>query len=158
MWTILSGVFGGILRILPEVLKFFDAKNERKHELDLQDKALEFQKVKGNQALDEIKAGADAAWDKGALDALQLAIKDQSTPSGVPWIDGLSKLIRPLITLQWVVILYPGVIVTTFVLLLMNNVPVIDALNKVFGPEEKAVCSFILDFWFIGRVLERNRK
>jgi hypothetical protein len=158
MWTILSGLFGGLLRLAPELFKFLDAKNERKHELDMQDKALEFQRLKGDQRVDEIGAQGAADWNKGAIDALKTAIEGQDKPSGIPWIDGLSKLMRPLITLQWVVLLYPGVIITTFVLLIHNNVPIIDALNKVFGPEEKALVSFIVDFWFVGRVLEGGRK
>jgi len=28
----------------------------------------------------------------------------------------------------------------------------------VFGPEEKALVSFIVDFWFVGRVLEGGRR
>ena len=31
--TLMGGVFGGVLRLAPEVIKFFDAKNERGHEL-----------------------------------------------------------------------------------------------------------------------------
>jgi hypothetical protein len=158
MWTIISGIFGGLLRLVPEVLKFLDAKNDRKHELDMQDKALEFQKVKGTQRMDEIGAQAQADWDKGALDALSAAIKDQGTPSGVRWIDGFSKLIRPLITFQWVILLYPAVIIAGFMLAVQGGVPALQAMKDSFGPEEKAVCSFILDFWFVGRVLEARRK
>jgi len=158
MWTILSGIFGGLLRLAPELFKFLDAKNDRKHELDMQDKALEFQKLKGDQRVDEIGAQGASDWNKGAIDALKTAIEGQDKPSSVPLIDGFSKLMRPLITFQWVILLYPGVIITTFVLLIMNNMPVVDALNKVFGPEEKALVSFIVDFWFVGRVLEGGRK
>jgi len=158
MWTILSGIFGGVLRLAPELLKFLDAKNDRKHELDMQDKALEFQKLKGDQRLDEIGAQGAADWNTGAINALKTAIEGQDKPSGILWIDGFSKLMRPLITFQWVVLLYPGVIFATFVLLIINGVPVIDAMSKVFGPEEKAVVSFIIDFWFVGRVLEGGRR
>ena len=141
MWTVLSGVFGGVLRLMPELFKFLDAKNERKHELDMQDKALEFQRLKGDQRIEEVETQGAADWNKGAIEALSSAIEGQDKPSGVPWIDGFSKLMRPLITLQWVVLLYPGVIIATFILLIANNIPVIDALNKVFGPEEKALAS-----------------
>jgi hypothetical protein len=158
MWTILSGIFGGLFRLVPEVFKYLDSKNERKHELDMQDKAIEFQRLKGDQVVGEIKAEGDNSWNAGAIDALKEAIKGQDTPSGIQWIDGFSKLMRPLITFQWVVLLYPGVIITTFILLLQAQIPVIDAMNKVFGEPEKAVVSFIIDFWFVGRVLDRGRK
>lgn len=158
MWTVLSGVFGGLLRLVPEIFKMINAKGERTHELAMQKVAYDFQVLKGNQRIDEIQEQGQADWNTGALDALQAAIKDQGTPSGIKWIDGLSKLMRPLITLQWVVILYPAVIISTFVILYQQGVPVIDAMNRVFGPEEKGLVAFIADFWFIGRVLEAGRK
>ncbi len=158
MWTVLSGLFGGLLRLAPEILKFLDTRNERKHELAMQDKAIEFQRLKGDQRISEIEAKGAAEWNKGAIEALKAAIEGQERPSGIRWIDGFSKLMRPLITFQWVVLLYPGVIVATFVILISQNVPVIDAMNKVFGPEEKALVSFIVDFWFVGRVLDGGRR
>ena len=158
MLTILSGLFGGLLRLAPELFKFLDAKNERKHELDMQDKALQFQKLAGEQKMGEIKAEADKEWNTGALDALQAAIKDQGTPSGISWIDGFSKLMRPLITFQWVVLLYPAVLIASFTLSVQAGVPPLEALVKVFGESEKATCAFIIDFWFVGRVLSKGIK
>ena len=157
MWTVLSGVFGGILRLVPEIIKYFNAKQEMKHELDMQEKAYQFQVLKGNQRVEEIQEQGRVEWNTGAIGALTTAIKSQDEPSGIKWIDGFSKLIRPLITLQWVVLLYPGVIITTFVILLQNNTPVLAAMNQAFGPEEKALVSFIVDFWFIGRILDKGR-
>jgi hypothetical protein len=158
MWTVLSGVFGGLLRIVPELFKFLDAKNERKHELDMQDKALEFQKLKGEQRTEEIRVQGQQDFDKGAVEALKEAIKGQDTLTGVAWVDAFNKLIRPLITFQWVILLYPGVIIATFYLMLRSGVPVLTALNQAFGSEEKALVSFIVDFWFVGRVLDAARK
>lgn len=157
MWTIISGVIGGAFRLVPELFKFLDAKNDRKHELDMQDKAIEFQKLRGNQRVEEIEVQGQADYARGSLDALVAAIKSQDTPSGVRWIDGFSKLIRPLVTFQWVVLLYPGVLIASFFLAIQGGVPPLQALKDVFGPEEKAIISFILDFWFVGRVLEAGR-
>jgi hypothetical protein len=75
----------------------------------------------------------------------------------VKWIDGLSKLMRPLITIQWVVFLYPAVIVCGFIVLVQSGVSVLQALPAVFGPEEKALVAGILNFWFLGRVFDRVR-
>lgn len=157
MWTIISGIFGGLLRLAPEIFKMINAKAEMKHELDMQKVAYDFQVLKGNQRIDEIQEQGKADWDKGGLDALKAAIDDQGKPSGVTWIDGFNKLMRPIITLQWVVILYPGVIITNFVILIQNKVGVLPALSQVFGEPEKALVSFIVDFWFVGRVLDAGR-
>ena len=157
MITILSGIFGGVLRLVPEVLKLWTAKADRKHELDMMEKTFQLDRQRAELHLDEIKEQGRAEWATGSLDALKLAIEDQGKASGILWIDGLSKLMRPLITLQWVVFLYPLVITASFFLAIQSGISPLDALVRTFGEEEKAVCSFILDFWFVGRVLDRGR-
>ena len=68
--TLLGGLLGGAFRLAPEILKWLDRKGERSHELSMQDKALEFEKLRGAQRMGEIGASADAAWNTGAIDAL----------------------------------------------------------------------------------------
>jgi hypothetical protein len=156
MWETLAGsLLGGIFRCIPEIMKFFDAKNERKHELNMQDKAIEFQKLKGNQRIDEIVETGQQTWNAGAIDTLKSAIESQFRPSGVKWVDALSTLMRPLITLQWVVILYPAVIIAGFFIAINQGTGALDALVKVFGSEEKALVGAILNFWFLGRVFDK---
>uniref|UniRef100_A0A6M3JX10 Uncharacterized protein n=2 Tax=viral metagenome TaxID=1070528 RepID=A0A6M3JX10_9ZZZZ len=157
MLTIISGIFGGLFRLAPELMKMFTAKADRKHELDLMDKTFQLDKQRAELKLDEIKEQGRAEWATGSLDVLKTAIEGQNMASGILWIDGVRSIIRPLITLQWVVLLYPGVIIATFVLMIQSGVPVLDALNKAFGPDEKALVAFIIDFWFVGRVLDRGR-
>ena len=60
--TLLGGLLGGVFRLAPEVLKWFDRKSERGHELAMQDKALEFDRMRGTKKMAEICAGADGAW------------------------------------------------------------------------------------------------
>lgn len=156
--TLLGGLLGGVFRLAPEVLKLLDAKNERKHELSMQDKALEFEKVRGAQKMDEIGAAADSAWNTGAMSALVESIKGQATPSGVKWADALNTLIRPIIAIQWVVLLYPAVLVASFSIAVSQGTPALSALVAVFGPDEKALCSGILNFFFLGRVLDKANR
>jgi hypothetical protein len=158
MWTVLSGIFGGLLRLMPEVFKFFTAKQEMAHELEMQKIAYNFQVLKGQQEVDMIVERGEASWNSGALDALKAGIDAQSKPSGIRWIDGLNSLVRPAITIQWVILLYPAVIISTFVLLIQGGLPVLSAVVQAFGTEEKALVAFIVDFWFVGRVLDAGRK
>jgi hypothetical protein len=155
--TLIGGLLGGIFRLLPEIMKYLDARNERKHELAMQDKAIEFERIRGAQRLEEIRTQGQQDWNVGALETLKTALAGQDTPSGVKWIDGLSKLMRPLITIQWVVFLYPAVIICGFVVLVQSGTSVLQALPAVFGPEEKALVAGILNFWFLGRVFDRVR-
>jgi hypothetical protein len=153
--TLLGGLLGGIFRIIPEVLKFFDAKNERAHEVTMTDKQIEMEQVKGAQRSAEITAQEQAVWNTGAIDTLKASIETQFRPSGVKWVDALSTLIRPAITIQWVILLYPAVIIAGFFIAIQHETPALEALIKVFGPDEKALVAAILNFWFVGRVFDR---
>ena len=79
--TLLGGLLGGAFRLAPEMLKWLDRKGERSHELAMQDKALEFEKLRGAQRMSEIGATADAAWNTGAIDALREAVAAQPMAS-----------------------------------------------------------------------------
>lgn len=152
-----GGLIGGIFRLIPEILKYFDSKNDRVHELRMQELEYRFQELRGKQAIGEIEARGQIEWNTGALDALGTAIKTQGQKSGVKWVDAFSSLMRPLITFQWVVLLYPGVIVATFMLYIQAGSPPLEAIVAVFGPDEKALVAGILNFWFLGRVFDRVR-
>ena len=81
--TLLGGLLGGAFRLAPEVLKWLDRKGERSHELAMQDKALEFEKLRGAQRMSEIGASADAAWNVGAIEALRESVAAQGQRSRV---------------------------------------------------------------------------
>jgi hypothetical protein len=56
METLLGGIFGGVLRLAPEALKFFDAKNERKHELSMLEAEMKFAQVKAEAEMRKTEA------------------------------------------------------------------------------------------------------
>ena len=103
--TLLGGLLGGTFRLAPEILKWLDRKGERGHELAMQDKALEFEKLRGAQRMAEIGASADSAWNVGAIETLREAVAAQGQRSGVRWADALSVSVRPVIT-YWFMALY----------------------------------------------------
>lgn len=75
--TLLGGLLGGAFRLAPEILKWLDRKGERGHELAMQDKVLEFEKLRGAQRMSEIGAGAEAAWNVGAIETLREAVRSR---------------------------------------------------------------------------------
>ena len=112
--TLLGGLLGGAFRLAPELLKWLDRKGERGHELSMQDRALEFEKLRGAQRMDEIGAGADAAWNVGAIETLRDAVRTQGEKTGVSWADALSSSVRPVIT-YWFMALYCAAKTAAFV-------------------------------------------
>lgn len=152
--TLLGGLLGGTFRLAPEVLKWLDRKSERTHELAMQDKALEFEKLRGAQRMAEIGASADAAWNTGALAALKEAITAQGKPSNVPWVDALSGSVRPVIT-YWFMTLYCAAKTVALVVAVTDGAGWAAGLQAAWMEADQALWAAVLNFWFLGRVFDR---
>jgi len=153
--TLLGGLLGGAFRLAPEFLKWLDRKGERGHELAMQDKALEFEKVRGAGRMAEIGAQADAAWNTGAMEALKEAVSAQGRPSGVRWADALSTSVRPIIT-YWFMALYCAAKSAAFVAALNAGAGWGAAVTAAWSDADQALWSGVLNFWFVGRVFDRK--
>jgi hypothetical protein len=154
--TLLGGLLGGAFRLAPELLKWLDRKSERGHELAMQDKALEFEKVRGASRMAEIGATADTAWNTGAMEAFKEAVAGQGRPSGVKWADALSTSVRPIIT-YWFMALYCAAKAAAFVAALNAGAGWGTAVLAAWTDADQALWSGVLNFWFVGRVFERAR-
>lgn len=154
--TLLGGLLGGAFRLAPEVLKWLDRKGERGHELAMQDKALEFEKLRGAQRMAEIGAGADAAWNVGAVEALREAVAAQGQRSGVRWADALSVSVRPVIT-YWFMALYCAAKMAAFVGAVTTGAEWGAAILHAWTEADQALWAGVLNFWFLGRVFDRVR-
>ena len=155
--TLLGGLLGGVFRLAPEVLKWFDRKSERGHELAMQDKALEFDRMRGAQKMAEIGAGADAAWNTGAIEALRDAVRTQGEKTGVRWADALSISVRPVIT-YWFMALYCAAKTAAFVGAMTAGVGWSAAVLQAWTEADQALWAGVLNFWFLGRVFDRVRQ
>jgi hypothetical protein len=154
--TLLGGLLGGAFRLAPEVLKWLDRKGERGHELAMQDKALEFEKVRGAQRMAEIGASAEAAWNTGAIEALRDAVRTQGEKSGVAWADAISSSVRPVIT-YWFMALYCAAKTAAFVAAINGGALWSVAVVHAWTDADQALWAGVLNFWFLGRVFDRVR-
>lgn len=156
--TILGMVFGGVARLAPAVLDYVDKKRERQHEVDM---------LKENRLSDQLRMDmhhkgliiqGENAVDAKTLDAFTEAIKGQSKPSGVKWVDALSASVRPVLTYWWCMGLYSVAIGVQIYLVHKAGNPLIESFAMVWGPDEKAIVASMLNFWFMGRVLDMMAK
>ena len=154
--TLLGGLLGGTFRLAPEILKWVDRKGERGHELAMQDKALEFEKIRGAQRMAEIGASADAAWNTGAIEALRDAVRTQGEKTGVWWADALSSSVRPIIT-YWLMALYCAAKTVAFIAALNAGAGWGSAVLAAWSEADQALWAGVLNFWFLGRVFDRGR-
>ena len=154
--TLLGGLLGGAFRLAPEILKWLDRNGERSHELSMQDKALEFEKLRGAQRMGEIGASADAAWNTGAIEALRDAVRGQGETTGVAWADALSSSVRPVIT-YWFMALYCAAKTAAFVAAVTAGAGWGAAILHAWTEADQALWAGVLNFWFLGRVFDRVR-
>ena len=154
--TLLGGLLGGAFRLAPEVLKWLDRKGERGHELAMQDKALEFEKIRGAQRMAEIGESADAAWNTGAIEALRDAVRTQGEKTGVGWADALSSSVRPVVT-YWFMALYCAAKTAAFAAAINGGALWSVAVVHAWTDADQALWAGVLNFWFLGRVFDRMR-
>lgn len=154
---ILGGLIGGIFRLAPEVLKYFDRKSERDHELAMFDRQCDLEKVRGQIRLEEIGAQRDAAVDMGVMDAFNAAITQQAEMAKAAggWAATLSASVRPVMT-YYLLAMYGLVKACFIVLAYQNNVPFADALVKNWTSDDMALLTGVINYWMIDRSLAKR--
>lgn len=153
--TLLGSLLGGVFRVVPEVMKLWDAKNEREHELAMLGKEMEFAQIKGEILMREQKnvlMGTE-------LSAMTEAIKEQGQTARAAgkFVAAFSALIRPGVT-TWFVVLYSLVKIATMVMAFEDNANWKEVLINSWSEDDMAMLMMILTFWFTGRVWDRDRR
>ena len=152
---LLGSVFGGLFRLAPEVLKWLDRKDERKHELAMFQLQTDLEKVKGEYRLEEKYVDHSIAQ----LDAINSAFEQQgkADAKAYKWVASLSALVRPGVTyilFGMYVIFKAAVIFYAF----SNGENWKDVFLTTWTNEDFAMLNMILTFWFVGRAIERRNQ
>ena len=150
-------LLGGLFRLAPEILKWLDKKDERKHELSMMEYQLKADELRGKIAIDTINAQTEALIGVSEMNAIIEATKAQAVQTGIKFVDAINALMRPLITFWWVLVLYTVSVGVQYYMLLKNEFSAGTAVLMVFGPDEKSIAASIISFWFVDRSLRRKR-
>lgn len=153
--TLLGSLLGGVFRVVPEVMKLWDAKNEREHELAMLGKEMEFAQIKGEISMREqqnVLMGTE-------LSAMTEAIKEQGQTARAAgkFVAAFSALIRPGVT-TWFVVLYSIVKIATMLMAYETSANWKEVLINSWTQDDMAMLMMILTFWFTGRVWDRDRR
>lgn len=154
---IFGGLIGGLFRMAPEVLKFFDKKNEREHELAMFSRQCELEQLRGQQKLAEIGAQRDAAIDVGVMDAFNAAIQQQSDMAKAAggWAAALSTSVRPVVT-YWVLFIWSFVHVWFAWNAWLSGVPPEAVFKTMMTADFAALLSGTINYWFLDRTLKQR--
>jgi hypothetical protein len=151
--TLFGGLLGGVFRLAPEVLKFFDRANERKHEAQMLELQIQHAKI---QADHQVKV-AEYTLETAELDAMGVALEEQGRTARAAGkvIAALSALVRPAVTYAFV-IAYFLVKFAAFGLAMDQDGNWREVLLSIWNQDDMAMLSLILTFWFVGRVMDRR--
>ena len=154
---VLGGLIGGIFRLAPEVLKYFDKKSERQHELSMFDKQCELEKHRGEQKLAEIGAQREAAVDVGVMDAFNAAINQQAdmVKAAGGKMAALSASVRPVVT-YWILTIWSFIHIWFAWNAWLAGVPAAEVFKMVMSPDFSALLSGTINYWFLDRTLKQR--
>ena len=153
--TVLSGLFGGILRLAPEVLGIWDKKNERKHELALGEQQYRVAQLQFTSQTTLKQLDLDQSQFVSTMQALAEGAKAQATPTGIKWVDAISALVRPGIT-TWIFVLY-SIVKLCALAVALETKELSAAILATWGPEDASLLASVVMFWFVGRVYTYKR-
>lgn len=153
--TLLGSLLGGVFRIVPEVMKLWDAKNEREHELAMLGKEMEFAQIKGEISMRE----QETVLMGKELDAMTEALKEQGETARASgqFISAISAAVRPLVT-YWFVVLYSIVKLASILMAIDAGADWKEVLVNSWSEDDMALLMMVLTFWFVGRVWDRTRR
>jgi len=154
---LLGSIFGGIFRLAPEVLKYFDKANERKHELALFSRQCELEQMRGQMKLAEIGAQREAAIDVGVMDAFNSAIQQQAdmVKAAGGWAASLSASVRPVVT-YWVLFVWSFIHVWFAWNAWLAGALPIEVFKTMMTPDFSALLAGTINFWFLDRTLAKR--
>lgn len=152
---LIGSIFGGLFRLAPEVLKLFDRKNERQHELAMFTLQTDLEKIKGQYRMEEKYVD----YSINQLDAIKEAFRDQSTTAKeAGWfVSSISALVRPGVT--WALfVMYAAVKISAITLAMQSGGHWAEILRESWSANDFAMFNMCLTFWFVGRSIEKYRQ
>lgn len=158
MWetliTVASGGLGGLLRLAPEILKGFDRKNERQHELAMTQLEMQIVEKRMEHELRKV----DAAMTIAELDAIGSAIKEQGQTARAAgkFVAAVSALVRPLVA-YWFVLMYSAVKIVAIMMAIQAGGDWKEVLVNSWTGDDMAILVMILSFFYVGRVYDRQK-
>jgi hypothetical protein len=151
MLAIFGTVIGLLGSFLPELLKFFNNKEDHKHEVEVFKLQTEAAKIQHEAKMKEIDAYADIA------EAMTIHESAKQVLTGAKWLDGIISLynssVRPTITYAFM-FLYMAVKYGIYTSYTTAGYSWTQAVQIIWGQDDFAVFSTIIAFWFGSRMMK----
>lgn len=153
---ITAALGGALVRVLPELVGFFNKKTDNAHELKLIEAQAKVTVLGTESKMQGIMAQGEVDQMVKAIDAHSLALSAQMQKTGFWFVDTLNFLVRPLTT-YYLLFLYGLYKVALFAAALDTGAGTWASVLQVYTVDDFTMLGGVLGFWFIGRAFEKNR-
>lgn len=144
MVTLFASIAGFVSSIIPEVIKYFKDLKDKKHELDLFEKQIKFNRLKSKNALDEIRISGDIIEQASLYKTYQTNIK---------WVDSLNGSVRPVLAYSFFM-MYVGVKYMQYTAL-RNSALIIEYVDIIWSVDDQAIFAGIISFYYGQRTFRK---
>lgn len=146
MITLLASLVGFISSLIPEIMKFFIDRNDKKHEIQILEYQIKMQKFRHNNSLEEITA-------VGNIDEIRNIYKTYKT--GICWVDALNGTVRPLLAYAFFAMY--GFIKFLQYKIISASISISSLNNILWCEDDQAIFAGIISFYFGQRAIHKMR-
>ena len=150
MMALLGSLLGFGTSFLPEILNYFKAGQEHKHNLERMQLEMDLMSKRAELKIQVLDKEADIAETEG------LYSHDMGLDGG-GFVNALRASVRPVITYVFFG-LFCAIKITALMALMNSGVDLGRALSMLWDPETSALFSAVLSFWFGGRAIQKYMK
>lgn len=149
MITLIASIAGFISSLIPELFRFFKDKYDKKHELAILDKQIEYNNSQNNRILEEINIMRDMHTQASLYSTYK---------SGVYWVDALNGTVRPLLAYSFFV-MYVGVKYMQYNILSLHlDTTFQHCIEIIWNTDDQAIFASIISFYFGQRTFSKSLK
>lgn len=158
MIELLSPILGALTRFVPFLFNLWHEKGDRDHEYRMTQLQLQIDKARAEQQIDLVHANSAAATAASEMQAWAESMAAQARPSGVPWIDGLSSSVRPVLTYWHCLVLYTIYKWAQASISLHHGADVAATIVTLVTDFDRSLIGSMLGYWFADRSLMKAAK
>ncbi|MCP5369220.1 MAG: hypothetical protein H6909_00800 [Rickettsiaceae bacterium] len=144
MITLLASMAGFISSIIPEIIKYFKDINDKKHELNIFDKQIKYNRIGVKNSLEEIKLSQDM---------LEQAALYNTYNTNIKWIDALNGSVRPVLAYSFFM-MYIGVKYLQYKALSTSS-HLIEYIDIIWSIDDQAIFAGIISFYYGQRTFRK---
>ncbi len=145
MITLLASIAGFVSSLIPEIVKFFKDKNDKKHELEILSKQIELTQMNLTEKVEDVRSSYDAA---------ELANLYTTFKSGINWIDALNASVRPVMAYCFFG-LYSLLKYLQYSAVITSTKGIVEYLDILWTTDDQAIFAGIISFYFGQRTFSK---